>query len=507
MARFTAMPAPIMTSRRAFSCWLDRVVDKIPNQLAVWKRQDYTNFERLTEELLHERLQHPEFQASLPISIQHGSSYQSFSTMLPSSGRSRSAKAKTKTHTKPKRNSSSHLAPLLHLFRFNRIIVDEYHYLNDTSRMESNLIATSIKQVAAVKRWVLSGTPALANFSDVNQLASFLDLKLGRNFCGDSTIMTSAEKTSRLDQTDVESFLSRTEVMSRQWHEARHQRAQEFLDVFVRQNEAELQHIDCSERLVAVDFDAAHHAVYLELSQYLISQKMQIKKLNKKSGSDKSSRLNESLESSASAEEALLRCALLFKTEEGRSALDDLIKKRSDQLQSTKQKLLRLLSEFEHLTKNKTLHADSGIKDLYGHFKKDVTQSNWLGDHESSETVREILSRAQKTTKATFAKLNSTSKAQEERMIKQQLSQLRDVSLELAHRTRSNDSSYLSVIIYSLQVLARHSFFVAVRPVVKVPLTLSYSSQYHTAGTLHVNSVLSHGSTMKHAFTLVATLG
>ena len=119
---------------------------------------------------------------------------------------------------------------------------------------------------------------------------------------------TSAEKTSRLDQTDVESFLSQTEVMSRQWHEGRHQRAQEFLDNFVRQNEAELRHIQCSEKLLSVDLDVAHHALYLELSQYLISQKMQIKKLNKNSGSDRSSRLNDSLEGFVSAEEALLRC-------------------------------------------------------------------------------------------------------------------------------------------------------------------------------------------------------
>ncbi|KAG9186178.1 hypothetical protein G6011_02734 [Alternaria panax] len=436
LTRFTALPEPLKTSRRAFSCWLDKAVSQIPSQLAVYQCHEYRSFERLTEQLLNERLQQPEFQATLPINIRHGAAYESFSAMLSQLGHSKQAKANAKAPTKSRGNSSSHLAPLLHLFRFNRIIIDEYHYLNDASKMESNFIATSIKQVAAHKRWVLSGTPALANFSDVNQLASFLGIKLGRYFCGDGTITTSAEKTSRLDQTDVESFLSQTEVMSRQWHEGRHQRAQAFLDNFVRQNEAELRHIQCSEKLLSVDLDVAHYALYLELSQYLISQRMQIKKLNKKSGSDRSSRLNDSLESSASAEEALLRCALLFETEEGRSALEVLIEKRSHQLRSTQKELLRLLSGFEGLMKA-TVNAESGIQDLYGHFKKDITQYNWLGDDESSQIVRAILKRAQKTPEAGFTDLKKTSKAQRERIIKQQLSQLRDVSLELAHRTRS----------------------------------------------------------------------
>ena len=436
LATFTALPEPLMTSRRAFSCWLDRAVGEIPNQLAVYKRHDCEDFQRLTKELVDERLQQPEFQATLPINIRHGSAYLSFEAMSSTSGPSKKAKAKAKNKAKSRPDSSSHLVPLLHLFRFNRIIVDEYHYLNDTNKMGNKFMATSIKQVAAHKRWVLSGTPALAKFSDVNQLASFLGVKLGRYFCGDGTVMTSAEKVSKLDQTDVESFLSQTEVMSRQWHEARHQRAQAFLDKFVRQNEAELQHIDCSEKLLSVDLDAAHHAVYLELSQYLISQKMQIKKLNKKSGSDRSSRLNDSLENSGSAEEALLRCALLFETDEGKSALELLFEKRSHQLRNTKKDLLKLLSKFEGLMK-KSKNNEPTIKDLYGHFQKDISQYNWLGDDESSQVVRGLIKEAQKTPKSGFADVADISKLQRERLIKQELSQLRDTALEFAHRTRS----------------------------------------------------------------------
>ncbi|CAN9474729.1 unnamed protein product [Alternaria alternata] len=179
LAKITALPEPLKTSRRAFSCSLDKAVSEIPK-------------------LLDERLLKPEFQATLPVKILHGAAYESFSTQLPSRPSKR-----VKTKAKSEADSSSNLAPLLHLFQFNRIIVDEYHYLNDNNKIGSNFVATSIKKIAAHKRWCLSGTPALANFSDVNQLASFLGVKLGRYFCGDGTVTTSAEKISRLDQTDI----------------------------------------------------------------------------------------------------------------------------------------------------------------------------------------------------------------------------------------------------------------------------------------------------------------
>jgi SNF2 family DNA or RNA helicase len=183
LAKFTALPEPLKTSRRAFSCWLDKAVSEIPSQLAVYQRHDYKHFKRLTEQLLDERLLKPEFQVTLPVKILHGAAYESFSTQLPSRP---SKRVKTKANSEA--DSSSNLAPLLHLFQFNRIIVDEYHYLNDNNKIGSNFVATSIKKIAAHKRWCLSGTPALANFSDVNQLASFLGVKLGRYFCGDGTV-------------------------------------------------------------------------------------------------------------------------------------------------------------------------------------------------------------------------------------------------------------------------------------------------------------------------------
>jgi hypothetical protein len=449
LADFTAMPEPAMTSRRAFDAWMTRTMDALPNQLAVHQTQPYQRFRELTDNLLDDRLQQADFKAIIPLKVQHGSAYQSFRATQSTSKAPNPSKAKDKATSKPKAKGTKRTTsvPLIHLFRFNRLVVDEYHYLNEAKATKNLMAAVGIKKAASHKRWVLSGTPALANFSDVDEIATFLDLKLGRDFFGNGTVTTLTERVRRGDQTDAEKFLSQTQVMSHQWHLARHERAQEFLDLFVRQNEAELQHILCSEELLPVELNAAHHAVYLELSQHLISQRMQVKKVNKKSSSDRNDRLNGSLDGSGSAEEALLKSALLFETEDGKSGIEILMTKRSQQLQSTQSELQKLLAGFEGLMivetrrrgkdkKNKAT-AEPSIVDLYGHFKQDITKHNWLGDEEASQRVRELLMKAAQAPKLSFSELKDVSEIQRVRLVKQRLSTLREVALEYAHRTRS----------------------------------------------------------------------
>jgi hypothetical protein len=116
---------------------------------------------------------------------------------------------------------NGNVVPLLHIFRFNRLVVDEYRYLNDYKIMRNMLTAISVKKVAAHKRWILSRTPALANFTDVDNIASFLGVRLGK-FAVQSTKLTPLEGFLVNDQTAVERFLSKTKAMSQAWHRARH---------------------------------------------------------------------------------------------------------------------------------------------------------------------------------------------------------------------------------------------------------------------------------------------
>ena len=294
IADFTAMPEPSISGRRAFETWFNRAMEEVPDQLAELQSTTYEAFRNLAESKRVQRSKDDAFNLTLPITIQHGSAYKSFEDMQTSLGSSMK-NSKNKHQTKPKTMTPSHQAPLLHLFRFNRVIIDEYHYLNTAKGLDNVVASVNVKQIAAYKRWLLS---AMGNFSDVDQIASYLGIKLGRHCVDDSPSTARANKGRQSEATLVEDLLAQTEVRSRQWHEARHQRAQEFLDLFVRQNSASLQHITCTEKIVPVEMDIGHHAVYLELSQHLISQKMQIKKLNNKKNSDRIDRLNASLENS-----------------------------------------------------------------------------------------------------------------------------------------------------------------------------------------------------------------
>ena len=453
LARFTAMPEPALTSRRAFDTWLSRASDEIPDRLTAFRGQSYQEFRQSTAELLRARLQQPQFQATLPLKIGHGSAYESFKSTQPSS-KSHNSMTRNKASFTEKASRSYPLkeVPLLHLFKFNRIVVDEYHYLND-EKNKNFLSAISVKKIAAHKRWVLSGTPAMANFSDIDQIASFLGISLGRTFLGDGTITTQAEKLVKADQTPVEDFLSRTEIKTRQWHQARHDRAQAFLNIFVRQNEAELQHIACSEMLLPVKLDAAHYAVYLELSQHLIAQKMQLKKLSKRMGSDKTERLNDSLNNSGSAEIALMKSALLFRTCGGQSGLQGLRMKRAKQRQEAEVDLESILCGLEALMpaeKKKLRHlfernrvvfnsrVDESFVALYIRFKEDIGQRDWLGDDESSNSIRYLLERAmKKPNQKKFAGLKGLSDEKRQRIVKQELSRVRELARELVMRMRS----------------------------------------------------------------------
>jgi SNF2 family DNA or RNA helicase len=443
MAHFSAIPEPSITGRRAFDTWFSQASSEIPRQVAALQSSSYTDFKNSTQDLLAKRLEHEDFKVALPIKVQHGSAYQSFNTTQSTKAKRTSIQNKRKVPS----GSTSHQVPLLHLFNFNRVVVDEYHYLNDDKKLGNVLASVSVKRITALKRWVLSGTPALANFTDVDQIASYLGIRLGRYHFGDGVETTQSDRARRGDQTLVEDFLSQTEIMSRQWHKARHERAQEFLDLFVRQNEACLGHIACAEMITPIKLDIGHHAVYLELSQYLISQKMQIKKLKKNLRSDKIDRLNASLNNSMTAEDALLKSALLFKTSSGTSALEVLTELRSTQLRSVQMELRELMAGFEGLSKSDELC------ELYSRFKHDILEFNWLGDDHASRLARFQLNKAKLAPiRSAFPELKGTTEVMRARLAKKRLSNLRETARDLAHLVRSE--RFISAIQHLLGPLS-----------------------------------------------------
>lgn len=444
LAWVTAMPEPANSSCRAFNAWMDGISAELPAQVQNLQSMKLTEFKLATQDLLERRLQQPRFQAALPLKSQHGSKYQSFKALQ---GSREPTKCKVPAKRKSVR-SNTHIVPLLHMFCFNRVVVDEYHYLHDYKKIKNIFTAASVKKISAHKRWILSGTPALANFTDVDNIASFLGVQLGRFAIGAGK-RTALDNFLINDQTAVERFLSKTEVMSHQWHVARHERAQEFLTNFVRQNEASLDHVPCQEELRAVDLDVAHHAVYLELSQHLISQRMQVKRLKNKAESGKTSRLNASLNNSRTAEDALLKAALFYETAVGVSSLDMLVTKRSEQRCETEREIERMLGAFEwHKSKGfkdlkptdpkKAAMEENTVPKLYNTLTQDIQKNAWLGDFEATQKARRLLKAASDTPKSGgLEELRGVSKDKMIKEAKIAMSQVRESCVELALRSWS----------------------------------------------------------------------
>jgi hypothetical protein len=401
LAKFAALPEPVMTKGRAFDAWLDYAVEGIPARLKELKESGVLKFKEDTPGKLNDRLIDPKFQAVVPIKIGHGSAYQSYDSSSSTLGR-KAAIPIPRNNSTQKSRAHSEVAdvdwtafptPLLQLFRFNRVVVDEYHYLYTS--LDHYPTYAAVKKINAHKRWILSGTPALASFSDVSQIATLLGVKIGRDIWERSS-STPLERRLALDQTEVEKFLSRTQIMSRQWHEARHYRAQAFLDKFARQNAPSLKHIDCIEILQPVKLGMAHQLVYLELSQHLTSLRMQLKKQKPGKGSKsrpenpRDARVEISLRKSETAEEALINAALEFTTEAGDSGLDALMDTRRKQIEDARMEIYNLLRQANSVQVHSNISTG-----VYPDMKELFRIKRGLGDGDAALEVSKLLRKAE----------------------------------------------------------------------------------------------------------------
>jgi len=90
--------------------------------------------------------------------------------------------------------------PLFEMFQFNRIIVDEYTYLTSKE-------GQTMTHFGANVRWVLSGTPPLADFADIKIIAMFLGLNLGIDDDSVGVIKAENIKALRRDRTGRQNIL------------------------------------------------------------------------------------------------------------------------------------------------------------------------------------------------------------------------------------------------------------------------------------------------------------
>lgn len=149
---------------------------------------------------------------------------------------------------------------------FRRVIADEFTYL-------SNRPLASLLRLSSCFKWVLSGTPPVDDFPSIRSIATFMGIHLGIEDDNEGGVAT--RKARAKEQTAAERFHAFREIHSAAWHRRRDDLAQEFLDVFVRQNIAEIEDIPTIEHIHSVKLPASEGAVYLELEHHLQALEMQ----------------------------------------------------------------------------------------------------------------------------------------------------------------------------------------------------------------------------------------
>ena len=210
LAAFAALPEAPSSSGRAFQAWYERALDRLGKHLDTLIANGARSLMEMLETELAAAESDEEILKFVPSKRLRGSAYVSARPATVDGTNSKAdtceeqTEASTETASKrtsealndpaekplyikrevgdqdffalrtsaAKKNWDKVSYPLLQLFEFNRLVVDEYTYLKDKD-------FTFVTTLRANYRWVLSGTPPHDDFADIKVMAGFLQVHLG----------------------------------------------------------------------------------------------------------------------------------------------------------------------------------------------------------------------------------------------------------------------------------------------------------------------------------------
>lgn len=276
---------------------------------------------------------------------------------------------------------------LLQMFKFNRIVVDEFTYLDKRS-------LAVINSLEAVKRWALSATPALRDPYDIAYIASLLGLKLR---IGDNTsgVISSGNASAMQDEmTDVEKFRSLQEPYSHAMHARIYEIGQMFLDAFVRQNVQTFEDFAYCDYIIPVTLDIHHRMVYAEHLEQLNSQDMRLRKSTKEKagGNDRGETFSATSMDASSPEEILSKAAACCPTSAVSShqfrSHESFVELREIQLEKANEELQKSVVD----SYKKDCRIDKKGKEFpFKTWVIDIINEGTLGDDETKNVVIDMI--------------------------------------------------------------------------------------------------------------------
>ena len=281
-------------------------------------------------------------------------------------------------------------SPPLELFSWHRVVVDEFTYIARNSR-EHVAITQGISTDC---RWCLSGTPPLKDFDDIKFMAGFVGINLGIDAPSQPKLGRGARGQDR-ELTSGELFKSLMESPSIAWHAERHQKAQAFMNRFVRQNIAEIDEIPYHNHTTKQDLPPAELALYLESESIFQSTEVRRKRKAIKGAEDRERRIAAAYGNSGSTEEALLkRCCYdeldhVKAARRGEDACVALCRFRKRERESCKKDIQQTLARARALRKRIKREDAEFIATHLDFWEKEVD----AGDKEATLMLRKILKR------------------------------------------------------------------------------------------------------------------
>jgi len=386
LATFAGVPEPAATKGRQFSTWLEFVNKEIYEHVYILQNQGRKALEAKIKAVFSQHMRDPDFESIVPSKRLKGRAYaeKNRDSMGAEDDKSRSA-----IPTLSSKDLAQIDRPLFEMFRFNRIVIDEFTYLTPKDRC-------SIENLQAERRWALSATAQMQDPYDIAKMTYLIGVKLriGENAPG---ALSQRNMKKLLDEkTDFEQFQTFRSAPTMAVTKRTYQLAQDFLDSFVRQNILEFDDYPYEDHLVTINLTVPHRLVYTELSQHLNSADMRIRK-GKKAIADERDReyqILENIREVDSAEEALSRLAALFDgSSYGVSArevtITALTTKRTRQAEECKQKLSRAINDIVSGAKG-AQHAPLDS------WKQEVMKAGALGDEETTQHVIQLFKDAEK---------------------------------------------------------------------------------------------------------------
>nr|KAK5436053.1 hypothetical protein LTR18_009632 [Exophiala xenobiotica] len=122
------------------------------------------------------------------------------------------------------------IAPLLHMFHFRRVMVDEFTYVYGKTLL-------GLLNLSASAKWLLSGTPPIHDYDDVNTMAKLLNTRVSTHNERDGKFGFGKDRAiMRRERSDAQDFRAFKNVESAAYKYAVYDHAKTFLKMFIRKN-------------------------------------------------------------------------------------------------------------------------------------------------------------------------------------------------------------------------------------------------------------------------------